>query len=140
MRGTIDKSQIALGGITIKSTKDYVRSIYGTPTKIENNGLLYKYGDSFSIKFIRGTEFGMMEPAAYDIVSSAPNGISTPAGISVGMRVENVFNAYGEPDNIEEYKNGKILYEYWDAQYYKISLGFLVSNGKIIQIECYYYV
>lgn len=140
MRGSLDKSQIALGGVAIGSTKSMVRSIYGVPTSVGRNGSLYNYGSSFKIWFIPGSELGMAEPGAYTIVTTANNGIATPAGVTVGMTPDVLDDVYGTADRVEDNRDGSAEYQYWDKDNTCTALYFLVRDGVIRSITCYYYV
>lgn len=95
----ISESQLALGGITPGSSPDYVRSVYGAPTKERKlRGLYdmsYTYGTSFVIFFDK------VQSGEYVVVamrSTANNGIKTPDGITVGMTRADVRRAYGQVD------------------------------------------
>lgn len=78
----IPDSEFAIGGITIGSSADYVQAIYGEPTHISDKvpnaeggySYSYAYGSSFYIFFDANTNF-----------STANNGLTTPAGLTVGM-------------------------------------------------------
>lgn len=140
MRGTMDRRQIALGGITIGTTKAAVRHIYGTPTSVEENGLLYIYGTSFKIWFNPGSERGLTEAGAYTIVTTANNGIATPRGVTVGMTPKTLDNIYGAADRVEDNHDGSTDYEYWDKDYHATVLCFRVRDDVIRSIICYYYL
>ena len=140
MRGSLDRSRIALGGITIGSTKAAVRHIYGEPTSVEKNGWLYRYGSSFRIKFIPGSELGMADDGAYTIVTTANNGIATPDGVTVGMAPKVLDDVYGPADRVNDNRDGSTDYEYWDKDYHATVLCFRVRDDVIRSIICYYYL
>lgn len=83
----IPDSEFAIGGITIGSSADYVQSIYGEPTHISDKvpnaeggySYSYAYGSSFYIFFDANTN------VVTGIFSTAINGLTTPAGLTVGM-------------------------------------------------------
>ena len=143
MRGSLDRSQIALGGIAIGTTQSAVRNIYGSPTSIVRTSPacpVYKYGSSFRICFIPGSELGMSEMGAYIISTTANNGIATPDGITVGMTPKTLNDVYGAADRIENNRDGSKEYQYWDKDNDCTALYFLVRDGVIRSITCYYYV
>ena len=79
--------QAAIGGISVGSSTEYIKGIYGEPKSIridENNNQdkdsqTWYYGDTFLIDFVNGI--------ASCVITSGNNGLSTPAGVSVGMRL-----------------------------------------------------
>lgn len=83
----IPDSEFAIGGVTIGSSADYVQSIYGEPTHISDKvpnaeggySYSYAYGSSFYIFFDANTN------VVTGIFSTAINGLTTPAGLTVGM-------------------------------------------------------
>lgn len=120
-------SRVAIGGIQPFATKDYVRSVYGEPTKIVDlkNSPLYCegnpdehwiYGDSFSIDFAKGYVFC--------VISSGANGLRTPDEIGVGDSEAKVIAAYGR-----KWKLG-----YWYTSDYDTTFSVSVRNGKVTQI------
>ena len=92
----IPTSEIAIGGITVGSSADYVKSIYGEPDRITttyNHALWrgkideYYYGDSFHII--------LSDDKVIWLGTTANNGLATPAGIRVGMKVSTLIDVYG---------------------------------------------
>ena len=128
------KNRIALGGIELGATPERVRSIYGAPDFIKklegrdlrfwdgNSGEFWLYGDLFGITFIDGH--------ALLITSSAPNGIKTPDGISVGDTVGNLYRTYGRAAKCGANQDGK-LYSYKNG--HRV-LSFTVRDSKIISM------
>ena len=88
----IDTDRAALGGITIGSKVDYVRSIYGDPDNIrelDDGTVEWYYGDTFQMRFIDGR--------AMFVCSSGPNGLNTPDDVGVGMKGKRAKKVFGRP-------------------------------------------
>lgn len=89
----IDTDRAAIGGIAIGSKIEYVRSIYGEPTKIgrspNGNSIDWYYGDTFQITFADGR--------AVFVCSSGNNGLNTPDDVGVGMKARRVKKVFGRP-------------------------------------------
>lgn len=153
--------QFSFGGITRDASLEYIMSIYGEPSEriSGDTWMTYKYGDdgSFSIDFIYDKNFidrckGGGSPYWHctEIRVTADNGISTPAGVAVGMSKQELINIYGEPNTVSA-KNtigwmGKIrkdgiyydevcyysdLYLIYSSHYYK-HMAFFMNRGKIV--------
>lgn len=122
----ISPNEVALGGITLGATRERVESVYGKPTKYdnENTALVYNYNDTFKVYF---SSSGM----AFQIVTTANNGIGTPSGVRVGMDAS-VLNKYGQVYR-QETKGNVTYYYYWAPG--RITLDFGVRNGKIVSIR-----
>ena len=94
----LNDSDIALGGIMAGTTRAEVEEIYGAPTtrtepkwSDARNDMIdtYTYGTSFRVMFIGDrAEF---------INTDAPNGIATPAGVTVGDPQSKILRIYGKP-------------------------------------------
>lgn len=89
----IGEDRAAIGGITIGSKVDYVRSIYGEPDKIieslDGRAVEWYYGETFQIRFV--------EERAVFVCSSANNGLNTPDNVGVGMKSRLVKKVFGRP-------------------------------------------
>jgi len=122
--------EIAIGGISPGATQDYVRSIYGEPTKAsrskDHDGDTWEtwlYGDSFRLTWFvgpKGTYLHLLR-------TSAANGLATPRGIKVGSRVSEVLEKYGEPF-VKQPKH------YWYKGANDCDLVFEVKNGVVTEI------
>lgn len=132
---SISEDQVSLGGISIGSSTEYVKSIYGYPDTEEvnyNHPLftgrvdVYTYGNSFKITFA--------DNQVVHIYTAANNGIGTPAGITVGMTSSTLTNVYGAADSIH---NGNYFYHTSNNPYK--GLLFITKNGKISSIACGYF-
>lgn len=95
--GRISMSEVSLGGISIGSSMDYVRSVYGEPTKIKTESTpyqswsYYRYGDSVEIAVLDN------DNTVHKIQVTANNGFATPAGVTVGMDRKTLYSVYGKP-------------------------------------------
>lgn len=91
----IPQSDLAIGGITTGVSESYVKKIYGEPNDITYDSDGYRdgsvkkfnYGNSFFISF---SKYG-----AFQIESTANNGLKTPAGFTVGDPISKVKQYYG---------------------------------------------
>ena len=100
-RGTLPKSEMALGGITLKRNYwDEIRRIYGEPKNDSLSGWTWTYGDS--------VELHTPEGALSDILVTANNGWKTPSGIGVGTSVNELVQKYGEPYLSKSYGNKRV--------------------------------
>ena len=95
----LPNSEVALGGITLGSTMDYVKSIYGEPDEtgwttdtFGNRTLYHRYGNGFYL--LEGTYGG--GSSINELTSKANNGLATPSGITVGTTLDTVKSIYGE--------------------------------------------
>lgn len=133
----IPRADIAIGGITIGATENYVKSIYGEPNDIsfQKSGYMgyrtktYRYGNSFFIMFWQGNTGGTTWIVA-DVKSTGNNGLKTPGGFAVGMKLSDVYNRYGPgrtSDNSLFYTSN-----WWLNIMFKSD-----KNGKITEIHIY---
>lgn len=124
-----DSERMAIGGISTGSSAEYTKSIYGEPNKIrvsEDNQKLetWYYGDTFQIDFLDGI--------ACNVTSSGANGLSTPDGITVGMKKYNMTSVYGKPQISDKYKT-RAIYTYKTENGTKML--FITNNGIISEIR-----
>lgn len=129
----LNYSDIALGGIMAGTTRAEVEEIYGAPTtrtepewSDARNDMIdtYTYGTSFHVKFIGDrAEF---------INTDAPNGIATPAGVTVGDPQSKILRIYGKPYRYSKAENGRETFVYRDQ--YHIGLAFTAQRGFITSI------
>lgn len=129
----LSPAQFYLGGITVGSTADYVRSIYGQPTvsnpvKQGPDGYFYsyQYGSSVQIAFDANSN------RVTAVYSTANNGFATPAGLTVGMDAAAISRLYGTPDKEDR---GTISYHI-EGKW----LVFNTHNGKITEIKLFDYL
>lgn len=133
----VDPAEVAIGGVQIGSSMDYVRSIYGEPTTVRTyydrvfygNCEDWTYGDSFVIRFAQsGT--------AYSVASTKDNGIKTPAGFTVGQNINGVIDYFGSDKMTRTYDktSGTYIYRVYCNSY--IYLVFTTDKkGKISRIS-----
>ena len=138
-------TSMSIGGVSIGSSEEYVRSVYGEPDRIEYNKNLngtnsygstvytYVYGDTFKILFCGNNRIPMY---AGEIVSTADNGIKTEAGLTVGNTESTITELYGS-ENMRTYheKNGIIKYIYTIGRGFGRAFTAYVRHGKVIKIE-----
>lgn len=133
----IEDSRIALGGISIGSTEDYVRATYGKPKTYSRDyyaprkGYVreYNYGDSFFVTVLEETG-QVMRMMSMD----RHNKIATPDGITIGSAIDDVLRRYGEPDLRQIDGDSDYLWYFGSRE--KGNLVFRVSFGKVTGITC----
>ena len=123
--------QAAIGGISVGSSTEYIKGIYGEPTKIRldessqaTESQTWYYGDTFHIDFVNGT--------AACITTSGNNGLTTPDGITVGMKKRKMTSKYGRPENTDKYGN-RAIYTYQAAN--GVTMVFVTRDGIISEIR-----
>ena len=105
-RGTLPKSEMYLGGITLYSKRknpnywDEIERIYGKPKNDSLTGWTWTYGDSVELHTPEGN--------LSDILVTANNGWKTPSGIGVGTSVNELVQKYGEPYLSKSYGNKRV--------------------------------
>ncbi|MDQ0202858.1 hypothetical protein [Pectinatus haikarae] len=122
----IPQEEVALGGINLGATPEYVKSVYGEPSSYirSKNGVIYDYNSTFRIYFASGKYMYWLE-------TTANNGIATPSGVTIGMDASILYK-YGEI-YLTEHEGNTTYYSYWAPG--RITLIFGVQNGKIISIK-----
>ncbi len=142
------EEEFCIGGLTPGCTFEYVKSIYGEPSKkdwkLVNHPRAvdyYLYYDYDSTLFVRGISVGNSAEAelnatVMDIVLT-DNSLSTSSGITVGMPYQAVVAMFGE--GFKRTHNGKTRYGYGKGNGRgAYSMGFDVDNAGIItQIGIY---
>ncbi len=131
----IPESDIAIGGITLGASVDYVRSIYGAPDSITdiNNGkgseplTLFRYGDSFFVYL------NQHSGRVAKVESTGNNGLKTPAGFAVGMKISDVARHYKDAGRSAD---GGKFYAY-TAKWWKILAFQANDEGIITSISIY---
>lgn len=109
----IPVKDIAIGGITINASEDYVRSVYGEPDEITYQNYrgpepehtkTFRYGNSFFITFDADRN------TVHTIKTTGNNGLVTPAGFTVGSKISDVKKYYGETSSSDGGKH--LVYTY----------------------------
>lgn len=119
--------ELRLGGIGIGDSLDYVKSIYGEPTKIGKKGKNYlydglygyeiTYGDSFKLDVIDENDG---REIIINVVSTANNGLALSNGIKVGSTAGDIFKNFGMPWRTNNDKDGNKSYVYRSIESPKI--------------------
>ena len=133
----VPDSAIAMGGISIGSTEDYLRSTYGSPKSMSRTWYAprkqyvreYNYGDSFFLSVLEksGTVFRMQSLKKH-------NNIRTAGGITIGSALQDVLRVYGYPDLRQI--DGESDYYWYFGSGAKGNLVFEISYGKVQGITC----
>lgn len=141
----IPESDVAIGGITLSSTEDYVKGIYGQGQYSErhqdehvNHWIIYDSVKNKSRYY--SLEVGINVEGTVSDVDCAEANLATPAGFQVGMNYAAVQQIYGRPNEIQyNRKEGNIIrYAYYSGPYVDDpALSFYVnrSTHKIVHIE-----
>ena len=129
---SVPDEEVSLGGIPYGASMDYVRGIYGAPSKVSTTSQhplwrgwvdTYHYGASVDVIFCNA--------AMVHADCKGNNGWATPAGITVGMTKETVLRLYGEPDS-----QGKGSFFYQSESNGNLGIKFLFNGaGKITSIH-----
>ena len=129
----IPKADIAIGGIALGADESYVKRIYGEPNEVsyKETGVfgrtkIFQYGNSFFVTFSNNKK----EWHVLEVKSTGNNGLKTPSGFAVGMKLSDVYNRYGPGrtgDNSVFYTSN-----WWLNIMFKGD-----KNGKITEIYIY---
>ena len=129
-------SDVSVGYVQPGMSMDEVRNIYGplkgTTTHYDKNAL--GYGDT--VKIIPTADGN----AVKSILVEGNNGWATPAGITVGMSIDEVTKIYGDGSvNPVKHKShhmpGFDYYTYFPASDHMIYLTFAAKDGKVAYIK-----
>ena len=132
-------SEMYLGGLTVGSTVEYMKKLYGKPTEpfVGVHGH-YEYGDSVII------HHDVIEERLYGIIVKANNGWATPAGLTVGMNISTALDLYGNPDYTEKGSYKTAYCYFYKVQKHSLEglcddVAFVIlfnnSSGKILQLS-----
>ena len=132
--GHLTNSQLKLAGIAATDTRAFVESVYGKPTRVSNQKLVYIYGDSLRVKFF-GPENNSQ---IWDIEIIADNGLATADGVKVGMKADIMKQKYGEPDRLEKGTKGTVYTYHGAGKEALKSLSFYVRDGVIRSIALHW--
>lgn len=155
----IADSDLLLGGVKVWDSQSSVKAIHGQPLDEEqfmlNNALdesdlpdniyggqVWYYGKQTCIMFDTKKKVGSI--STYD----AKDGFATPRGIKVGMSMDDVRSAYGEPDSsspvgiMEMTESGPLSLTGTDITYYNKTgcLNFTIVDNKVFKIACNHYL
>ena len=127
---------VSLGGMQPRMSLDYVREIYGpmkeTTTHYDKHAV--GYGDT--VKIIPTADGRGVK----SILVEANNGWATPAGITVGMSIDEVKKIYGSGEvNPVRHKShhmpGFDYYTYFPSSDHMLYLTFAAKDGKVAYIK-----
>ena len=122
-------SEMYLGGLTVGSTVDEMKRIYGEPTShkvgIEHLGS-YAYGNNVGIGY-----FDYQKARITDITVSANNGWKTPSGLAVGDNISKALDLYDKPDDTKS-NDFKTAYCYFHHNYDDSQKKEVIDSGFLI--------
>ena len=133
MDGTLDKEQVALGGVHPGDTMEQVIALYGEAPRKESasKGMeVHSYEDG---SFIITYEWKKVK----NIMCMGDGNKMTPDSVMMWEDESRLGEVYGMASQIEEHGNGRIVYVYWGnitAPFQYIT--FTTVNGSIAQISC----
>ena len=136
----IANEELSLGGITLESSSDYVRGIYGEPDRIVKSNSrftgpmqTYYYGTSFRLM--------MKNDKVEQLDSTGNNGIKTPSGICVGMTRSDLEATYGKPNKVNRNTAGYISNYYYGSEnnFYTGAQFRFDGSGRISSISIGYF-
>lgn len=138
--GNIPRHDIAIGGISYGTSMNYVKQIYGTPTKITyadgewHTGKLiaYNYNDKFIVE-------GVVKNNTVDFIVCREKGLSTPGGLAVGMKYDIAKKIYGEGQRLDLIKGyHQDGYKHYSYGSFGINMELVVDKQGIInEIKIY---
>lgn len=127
---------VSLGGMQPRMSLEYVQEVYGPmkPTSTHYNKNAVGYGDT--VKIIPTSD----GTAVKSILVSGDNGWATPAGITVGMKVEEVVKIYGDGSvhptrHKSHHMHGYDYYTYFPGSDHSIYLTFAAKDGKVAYMK-----
>ena len=132
-------SEMYLGGLTVGSTVDEMKRIYGEPSstkwEIENLSSC-EYGNNVRIGYVSHKKVRIT-----NITVSANNGWKTPSGLAVGDNISKALDLCGNPDYTQS-GNFKTAYCYFHKSYNQQmeskDFGFIIlfnkDSGKILEL------
>lgn len=133
MDGTLDKAQVALGGVHPGDTMEQVISIYGEPPIKEtaSKGMaLHSYEDG---TFIITYEHGKVKT----VLCTGDGDKMTPDGVMMWENESRLAEVYGMASQVEVHEGARNVYIYWgniSAPFQYVT--FTTVNGSITQISC----
>lgn len=130
--GTLPLSQIEIGGLKLKMKMSEVNALYGIPATYRNG--VANYSNGVSVYYTTDSLNGIIN----DVIVTENKGVSTRAGIRVGMGLDSVISTYGTPDSIYQTKD-ECTYFYNCKGDDRLSfLGFVVKNNVITKMFMYW--
>ena len=106
---------------------DDAKKLFGEPTSTHDN-------DEFTFANGLLVETDGVLNSKIESVKIRQAGVSTGAGVAVGMSEQDLANAYGQPAATEN-DDGKIEHKYFSSDR-RIKLEFDVAGGVITEIKC----
>lgn len=137
----IPRSELALGGVALFTRFANVQQIYGEPTRTSYEDIKIWGGTiRFYTQYYGNGSFSATatnHDGILSVVTTANNGITTPAGIKVGMSEKLLLMSYGVQDNKWNDKDGNSILIYNEKKTgvgTRDALEFTISDGRIIKI------
>lgn len=101
---SVPESELYIGGIGNPMTSGEVRDIYGDSYQLITSGnkhALWKgYVKSYAYGEGKTFKVTFADDKVINVMTTANNGLRTPAGIGVKSEVADVLETYGQPDDI----------------------------------------
>ena len=118
-------NKFSLGGIYPGMSFDEVKKILGEPSKqIDDDEFVFSNGLAIEIKKFNNV---------VEKIKTHQSGVTSGAGVSVGMTEKDLLDIYGNPDAFKK-DDGKTEYKYYSTDR-KFKIEFSIRNGTIEKIE-----
>ena len=118
-------NKFSLGGIYPGMSFDEVKKILGEPSKqIDDDEFVFSNGLAIEIKKFNNV---------VEKIKTHQSGVTSGAGVYVGMTEKNLLDIYGSPDAFKK-DDGKTEYKYFSADR-KYKIEFEMNNGVISKIK-----
>lgn len=134
----LSKNQVALGGIPLDASLEYVNSIYGHPKHIDGGRIwVSHYGNGFLVysssrPYIGNSKYKPGVNYVDQVLVNQNNGIATPDGAYVGMKENVIQSLYGDAFRTFTKEGGIKVYWYFAGTEL---LEFEAKGGVVTQIR-----
>lgn len=133
LEGLFPSSQLEIGGLRLKMKMSEVNALYGQPATYRNG--VANYSNGVSVYYTGDS----LDALIKDVSVKENKGVSTRAGIRVGMGIDNVISTYGEPDSIHQTKSEcNYVYNCKSDDYGFTGLGFVIKNNVVTEMYIYW--
>ena len=133
LEGLFPPSQLEIGGLKLKMKMSEVNALYGSPATYRNGVATYSNGVSV---YYTGDS---LDAVVKDVSVTENKGVSTRAGIRIGMGLDSVISTYGTPDSIHQTKDEcNYVYNCKSDNYGFTGLGFAIKNNVVTKMYIYW--
>ena len=122
-------SEMYLGGLTVGSTVDEMKKIYGLPNSTQETVKNIEVG--YYGKDVRIAYSNRYTNRIYSVTVSANNGWKTPSGLAVSDNISKALNLYDKPDDTKS-NDFKTAYCYFHHNYDDSQKKEVIDSGFLI--------